>query len=150
MIGDFFRRVLVGADGTERSQFAIDAAITVAKQFNSELHCIGVIPPPSPETEAEGVGLEQLKQFRASIREQLRSCEDEARAAGIQVTTELLDGDAESVIEAYALKSCIDMIVVGHHHMNRLRRLLEGSTSEGLIEHASSSILVVRAPSEKS
>jgi nucleotide-binding universal stress UspA family protein len=147
---DLFRRVLVGADGTEHSQLAIDAAITIAKKFNSELHCIGVLPPQSAETEAEGFGLKQLEQTRASIREQVGLCMDQARAAEIQAITKLLNGDAASVIEDYALRNTIDMIVVGHHHLNRLRRFLEGSTSEGLVEHSSRSILVVRSPSEGS
>jgi phosphomannomutase len=47
MIQELFRRVLVGADGTEHSQFAIDAAIAVATKFNAELHCVGVIPQPA-------------------------------------------------------------------------------------------------------
>jgi phosphomannomutase len=43
MAEKFFRRVLVGADGSQASQIAINAAIAVAKRFGSELYCVGVI-----------------------------------------------------------------------------------------------------------
>jgi nucleotide-binding universal stress UspA family protein len=150
MIQELYRRVLVGADGTGHSQFAIDAAIAVATKFNSELHCVGVMPRASPETAAEGVGLDELNHSHASIRDQVASCGDRARAAGIRAITQLIDGDPESVIESYAQKTGVDLIVVGHHHLNRFRRFLEGSTSESLVEHSAVSVLVARSPLQES
>jgi nucleotide-binding universal stress UspA family protein len=146
---EYFRRVLVGADGTKQSQFAIQAAVAIAKKFGSEFHCVGVMRPPSAETEAEGVGLEDLNQSHQSVRDQVNSCADQAREKGLTTTAQFLAGDPESAIEEYALKTCIDLIVVGHHHLNRLRRFLEGSTSDNLVEHASASVLVIRSPFEK-
>lgn len=146
----FFQRALVGADGTDASQLAIDVAIALAKRFGSELHCIGVIRPPSPETEAEVVGFEQLERDHKAIRDQVGSCADRARGEGVQAITVELDGDPESVIENYGLENEFDIIIVGHHHLNRFRRFLEGSTSDSLVEHSSASVLVVRAPSQES
>jgi nucleotide-binding universal stress UspA family protein len=143
VVNTFFQKVLVGADGTEHSQAAIDAAIAIAERFKSEIHCIGVIPPLSPETEAEGVGLEQANESRKSVEDQVTSCASEARSRGLQAITELLHGKPESEIEQYALERKIDLIVVGHRHVTRLRRFLEGSTSEGLVEHSYASVLVV-------
>jgi nucleotide-binding universal stress UspA family protein len=62
----------------------------------------------------------------------------------------LIDGDPESVIESYAQKTGVDLIVVGHHHLNRFRRFLEGSTSESLVEHSAVSVLVARSPLQES
>jgi len=145
---EYFRRVLVGADGTKQSQFAIQAAVAVAKKFGSQFHCVGVMRPPSAETEAEGFGLEDLHHTHQSVRDQVNSCADQARAEGLPTTAQLLDGDPESAIEDYAHKMSVDLIVVGHHHLNRLRRFLEGSTSENLVEHALTSVLVVRSSLE--
>ena len=143
---EYFRRVLVGADGTKQSQFAIEAAVAVAKKFGARFYCVGVMRAPSAESEAEGVGLEELDRSRKKVRDQVNSCADQARGAGIPTTDELLEGDPESAIEDYALKMGVDLIVVGHHHLSRLRRFLEGSTSDNLVEHSSVSVLVVRSP----
>lgn len=146
---EYFRRVLVGADGTKQSQFAIQAAVAIAKKFGSQFHCVGVTRPPSAETEAEGAGLENLNRSHQSVLDQVNSCADQATTEGLPTTTRLLGGDPESAIEDYALKTNVDLIVVCHHHLSRLRRFLEGSTSENLVEHAPASVLLIRSPLEE-
>ncbi len=63
---------------------------------------------------------------------------------GISITTEIVEGDPEEMIERRAEAGDVDLIVVGHRDVTRVRRWLEGSTSETLVKKSKTSVLVVR------
>jgi nucleotide-binding universal stress UspA family protein len=67
-----FRRILVGANGTSGSERAIEVAISLAGSLHAQIIVLGVIAPLSPETQAEGVGLEEASNQRVQLEEQAR------------------------------------------------------------------------------
>jgi nucleotide-binding universal stress UspA family protein len=144
-----FRSILVGANGTPESERAVEVALSLGKSLQAHVTVLGVIPPLSAETQAEGVGLEEASEARERLRQQL----SEAAAAGLElqiaVATEAVEGNPEKEIERKAEEASVDLIVVGHRDIARVRRWLEGSTSEGLVRSACTSVLVVHDDAAK-
>jgi len=138
-----FRKILVGANGFPESERAIEVAISLARSLNAQIVVLGVIVPLSPEAQAEGIGLEAASNTRTKIQEQVRKSVELAHGLGIDVISEIADGDAEKEIERKSDEVSADLIVVGHRDISRVRRWLEGSTSETLVQRSPTSILVV-------
>jgi nucleotide-binding universal stress UspA family protein len=138
-----FKRILVGANGTKGSERALEVAISLAASIHAQIILLGVIAPLSAETQAEGFGLEEASKARADLEEQLRSAERVAHEQGVDVATEIIEGDPDKVIEPKSEEASADLIVVGHRDVGRVRRWLEGSTSETLVRKSQVSILVV-------
>ena len=57
--------------------------------------------------------------------------------------SEIAAGDVEKEIERKSEEVSADLIIVGHRDISRVRRWLEGSTSEKLVQRSSASILIV-------
>jgi nucleotide-binding universal stress UspA family protein len=138
-----FRRILVGANGEPESERAVEVAISLAKSLGAQVIVLGVIAPLSAETQAEGVGLEEASNANVQIQEQVRKSAAAAHDLGVDVVSEVVDGDPEKEIERKSDEVSADLIVVGHRDISRVRRWLEGSTSETLVQTSKASVLVV-------
>lgn len=138
-----FRRILVGANATPESERAVEVAISLAKSLGAQVIVLGVIAPLSAETQAEGIGLEEASNANVQIQEQVRKSAAAAHDLGVDVVSEVVDGDPEKEIERKSDEVSADLIVVGHRDISRVRRWLEGSTSETLVQTSKASVLVV-------
>jgi nucleotide-binding universal stress UspA family protein len=138
-----FQKILVGANGTPESDHAVQVAISLAKSLRAQITILGVVAPLSPETQAEGVGLEEASKGREQLEQQLHAAAASARELQIDMRTEIVEGDPEKEIEEKAERDATDLIVVGHRDIARVRRWLEGSTSEALVRSSRASVLVV-------
>jgi nucleotide-binding universal stress UspA family protein len=74
-----FQNILVGANGTPESDRAVKIALSLAKSLRARLTVLGVVAPLTPETQAEGVGLEEASSARKRLEEQLHSAKVAAR-----------------------------------------------------------------------
>jgi len=70
-------------------------------------------------------------------------------AAPAKITGEVLYGSPESRIVETAESLPADLIILGSHGYNRWERLLLGSVSNSVLQHAPCSVLVVRTASDK-
>jgi nucleotide-binding universal stress UspA family protein len=139
-----YKTILVGDDGTPEAERALDVAIALAQSLGAKLIVLGVIAPPSPESEAEGYGLETAPQARQRIETKLLGKVHTAiNRSGIEVAVEILEGKPDEVIVKRAEEDSADLVVVGRREIGRVRQWLEGSTSESLVRHCPISVLVV-------
>ena len=138
-----FRRILVGANGTPESERAVEVAISLAKSLGAQVIVLGVIAPLSAETQAEGIGLEKASNAYLQIQEQVRKSAAAAHGLEVDMISEVVDGDPEKEIERKSDEVSADLIVVGHRDISRVRRWLEGPTSETLVQTSKASVLVV-------
>jgi nucleotide-binding universal stress UspA family protein len=139
-----FKTILVGDNGTPAAEHAVNAAISLARALNSRVIVLGVVTPPSAESQAEGYGIDDPAHARALLQEKFSVLKRTADEEGMSLETHIVDGDPEKNIEAIADRELVDLIVVGHRDVSRVRRWLEGSTSEDLVKKAQISVLVVR------
>jgi len=61
---------------------------------------------------------------------------------GISPRTHLLDGDAIEQIALLAERLNADLIVIGHRHLSRIRRLVENSVAKGLVARSPCSVMI--------
>jgi nucleotide-binding universal stress UspA family protein len=128
---DTFRSILAGEDGSPESQHAIATAVSLAKHYAATLTLLWVRMPPPAEEQAEGYGLEEYRRNQTQCEKHLRQAAEEARGEGVSVIVVEVDGAAAAVeIEKYVTEHTVDLLVVGHRNLSRLRQLLEGSLPE--------------------
>jgi nucleotide-binding universal stress UspA family protein len=140
-------RIMVAVDGSENAKRAAARAIDIAKRLGAELHIVNVIPIPVLATGAMAPSMETYfdsmeKEGKALVEEVAGT----ARKQGVNVTTVILDNVTSTVyaITNYAEQKRIDLIVVGSRGLGGFKRMLLGSVSSGVLNHANCSVLVVR------
>jgi nucleotide-binding universal stress UspA family protein len=148
-----FRRILVAIDGSESSFRAAKYAVRLAKHNEAELIVISVIQTPTRpfmRTRIERPSVPPLQRYYAYALKNAEQWIDKvvssARSLGVNVRTRVLKS-ATSIVKAitdYAASADVDLIVVGRKGAGGFKRLLLGSVSNGVVNHAASSVLVVR------
>jgi len=154
-----FEKVLVPLDGSEHSDRALEIAIQIAKKFRAKmtlLHVYSVTVPaviapeptiPTPAgapvvTSAEVA--EMVEAARIVGNRILAGGEQKAKSANVKVETVLREGNTVQEIVALAKEGEFDLIVMGARGISRIRELLMGSVSEGVIKNAHCPVLVVK------
>ena len=141
------QRILVAVDGSENAKRAATRAIEIAKRLDAELHIVNVIPIPVLATGAMAPSMET---YFDSMEKEGKGIVDEiaaiAQKQGVKVTMVILDNVTSTVyaITNYAEQKRIDLIVVGSRGLGGFKRMLLGSVSSGVLNHATCSVLVVR------
>ena len=144
------RRVLLAFDGSPGSHAALERAIAVAADNRALLTIAAVVVEPKMCT---GFGPAVVPYTRESMRRDielemqrhLATARDEVPAT-ISVTTRVLYGNPAKALAALAEAGDYDLVVVGPGRCGRLRRLLGGSVTHGLLSRVQTSVLAVRAP----
>lgn len=144
-----FTRIVVGTDGSETAQGAVDQAIELAKLSGAELHIVSAYQPVSGRR-VQGEQLEAPADVQHEIgpREDvnlvLEAAAATARKAGIEVQTHPVEADPADAILNVAEQVKADLIVVGNKGMTGARRYLLGSVPNNVSHHAPSSVIIVR------
>ena len=154
-----FERILVPLDGSEHSLRALEMAKHIAKEFGGKITLIHVysvavrpiiVPEPSTFSPA-GVSVitaEEASKVAEAVREVgrrvLAEGEQKAKAEKVQVETMLVEGHAVQEIVRAAKEGKFDLIVIGAKGISRIRELLLGSVTDGVIHHATCPVLVVK------
>lgn len=147
-----FRRITVAVDGSAHGHAALQCAIDLAHHYSSALVVLSIaplipvyvapnepyVPPMVPESE--------LNQYRGIVEAAVK----EAEAAGVGNVTGLCDeGPIVDEILAHLEHYPTDLLVVGSRGLSTARRLLLGSVSTAMVNHAPCPVLVVRPPATK-
>jgi nucleotide-binding universal stress UspA family protein len=155
-----FQKILVPLDGSEHSGRALEAAIQIAKNFNSKLvlltvHHVTITPVTSPEltiqapvivpdalaAEMTERAIEAAHNYDKRI---LAEAEAKVRSEKIEVETELIDGNAVEEIVRKSEEGKFDLIVMGARGLSTIKKLFIGSVSDGVIKKAPCPVLIVK------
>jgi nucleotide-binding universal stress UspA family protein len=140
--------VIVGADGSEPSSRAVDAAADVAAMTHAPLRIAYVAHAPSMESwayvESSKAGSESTHKVREHADSTLEAAAERVRAAhpDASVSTEVLYGDPGPVLAELAGRA--GLVVVGSRGRGGFAGMLLGSTSHRLIHDATCPVMVVR------
>jgi nucleotide-binding universal stress UspA family protein len=132
------KKILVAYDGTEASNNALTTAIDLAKAFEAQVGIVSVVPvhpgrAPIDPWDDPTVHAGQLRRARQIMV-----------GAGIEPTLLEPAGDPAKQIEREASEGGYDTIVIGSRGLGFLGRALQGSVSEHVATHASSTVIVAR------
>lgn len=141
-------RIVVGTDGSETANKAVEQAIELSAALNAELELVNAFEVPSQAK------LERMRNeipdpdfaFAADPANQsevmLSRLSEKAKAAGVKVRTWSQGGDAASFIIDVATDTDADLIVVGNRGMTGAARFLLGSVPNKISHHAPCSVLI--------
>jgi nucleotide-binding universal stress UspA family protein len=154
-----FEKILVPLDGSAHSTRALDIAIQIAKKFGGKIALIhvysivaGTIIMPEPTTlTPPGVPVMaplEISKIADTARKAgnriLDDGEQKAKAENVQVEKILEEGHVVQEIIRTAKEGSFDLIVIGARGVSRIRELLLGSVTDGVIHHVSCPVLVVK------
>jgi len=146
-----FRQILLPTDGSDLACNAAVYARSLAEQYGATLHVVHVVervPAAMPVPDAGAVALaapgpEEMAAARAATEQFVRTC---LQDAAIPVVARVLEGAPHVQIARYAAEAAIDLIVIGTHAAGVVKRILLGSISKWVMEHAPCPVLMVPAP----
>jgi nucleotide-binding universal stress UspA family protein len=134
-------RIVVGVDGSQNAQRALDWAILLAGRFGAEIvavHAVGLLtnlgdsaPVPSHS---------HLEELRAKFESEWCAS---LKASDVPHRLECLDGPPVRVLIDAARREQADVIVVGSRGEGGFSELLLGSTSHQVAEHSDRPVLIV-------
>lgn len=142
------KKILVGCDFSADSLLAFEYALSLAQEFESELHLAHVIEPPIYK-HLFNQDIRPSEDLRERMREPLdgmlnKMIPEEARH-WCRHTTVLLAGQPHEELTRYASVNDVDLIVLGIRGHGLVETLLVGSTTDRVIRHAHCPVLSVRA-----
>ncbi len=142
---------------SENSYRALEVAIDIAKRYGSKLtllyvSSISLMPVISPETPFIPYSpiinpsdfLRIVNAEKEAAEDILSKCADSASKEGVEVEKVIREGHAVHEIVELAKEGNFDLIVMGARGMSKIRELLLGSVSEGVIRNAPCHVLIVK------
>lgn len=152
-----FRSILVAVDGSAIGCRALEEALAVARAMGVPVHAVHVVQiatyPSLTLNELEPPTIAQQALFDALDREAdeiLADAEEKGAAAGVPLTPHKRQGHPGAEITALARELGAGLTVVGSHGKGRLGRFFLGSTSSYVVDHAASTVMVVRGEPDAS
>jgi nucleotide-binding universal stress UspA family protein len=154
-----FENVLVPLDGSEHSLRALETTIQIARKFDAKITLIHVysvtatpVIMPEPTTLIPSGVLvmtpSEVTKIVETAREVGRGILTDGRqkveSENIEVETVLKEGNTVQEITKFAREAKSDLIVMGVKGIGRLRELLVGSVSEGVVKQAPCPVLIVK------
>jgi nucleotide-binding universal stress UspA family protein len=139
-------KVLIATDGSELAEKAIRWFARMPFARDAVCEVISVAMRPAFGVMPDDVYDELLSAARAKASKWCQQASLILNAAGIDAVEVVRVGQSADEITHYAKESQVDLIVMGAQGASQLTRLLLGSTTEAVVNHASCSVLVVRMP----
>ena len=134
------RNISVAVDGSHPAELAVELGTSLAKALGGVLTLVTVIPP-SPRVGPEGSATESERAHHAHLVEELRGrLTDHLK----DVRFEIYEGSPADRLLEHTETHPSEILVVGSRGLSRTQRVLLGSVSQALVNHASVPVLVVR------
>ena len=137
----YFRKLLVGFDGSPEAERAVEVGMELASCLNAELLVLSVAHLPKPATIVEVQA--SLDDARERYRAALEQLIHHAREDGLQVTGEIVAGHPAQQIIHRAETGSIDMVLLGRHSGFRLSKFLASSISEQVLKYTHCPVVIV-------
>lgn len=143
-------RILVPIDFSEHSKNALAYAITLAKQFHSELHLVYVVetaiyPAEFGFGQSASLGPEIEKEFLDRGKKELAKIVQSEIKNQVKSRITVAEGKPAYEILSIARNEHVDLIVIATHGHTGVEHLIFGSTTEKVVRKAPCPVLVVRA-----
>ncbi len=152
-------KILIAVDGSSCSEHAVKSIAERPWPAGTEVRVISIVevhvaPPAAGFLVPDSHYLKLLAEHQRISREAVEQAEarllasNADRSAPIRVETEIINGMAKDVILYDAEEWKADLIVLGSHGYQGLKRLWLGSVSSAVAAHAPCSVAIIREPHE--
>jgi len=139
------KSILCPMDFSDASKNAYRYACEFAKSMGSKVILLNVIEPRPIAADMSLNYIPLEEDLAAAAREDFIPMVDEAKAAGIDVSADVMIGmPAETILQQIADLD-VSMLIMGSHGKTGLSRLLMGSVAEAVVRKAAVPVLIVKA-----
>lgn len=145
-----FQRILVGVDGSELSDLALDHAARLAKTCNATVEALYVIDSTDVYYNIGPYDPGRVTEAMIAFGQRLMaSCDDKLSAAQVEHRTHLrktsiAPGRVAATIVEEAREWGADLIVLGTHGRHGMQRLVLGSVAHGVLHRSACPVLLIR------
>ena len=140
------QKILVPVDFSGESDRAFDAAVELAREFDSELHVMHAldirVPLMTPYEVVLPVAF--IDEARRALSAKLDALVQKVTTEGLSAVSHLCEAPAASAIVDLARKIEADLIVMGTRGHTGLKHVLLGSVAERTLREAPCSVLAVK------
>lgn len=148
-------KILLAIDGSPASQDAVKAIVSRPWPAGAEVKIISVVelhltPPPGSMLVPDSHYLKLLTAYQRAASDAVKSAEESMLASNaerkhpIHVETQIINGYAKEAILDEAENWGADLIVLGSHGYEGVKRLFLGSVSLAVASHAPCSVEIIR------
>ena len=134
------KKILVGFDGSEGSEQALNRAIMLIDEFG-ELILLGVIPSPSDKKFVDDNIYNVLKKKANNL---ISYAITDLGQQSFNIKGMVEEGDPASCIIDISNKLNVDLIVLGSKGQSELGQYLIGSVANKVVQYAAKPVMVVR------
>jgi len=139
------KKIIVPVDFSEHSEFALEAAASLAKKFNSELIVLHMLELSNAIISSASDALSQEAIFYLKLAEQkFDNFLDKPYLERIEVTPIVKHFKVWSEVNDVAIEHNADLIVMGSHGASGIKEVLVGSNTEKVVRHADIPVLVIK------
>ncbi|HMA66534.1 MAG TPA: universal stress protein [Desulfosalsimonadaceae bacterium] len=141
-----FKKILVGCDFSEDANAALNYSLSLAQEFESELHLVHVVEPSGYKDlfRIQQESGEQIRQdLYQMIRDRLNSLVPGEALNWITLESRVLAGKPYAELIRYADIHDMDMIALGIRGHGMVEELLVGSTTDRVIRQAPCPVLSI-------
>jgi len=140
------KKILVGCDFSPDSGQALNHALSLAQEFQAELHLVNVIEPPAQPNLLKGetpVAEELQTDYHNLLSQKLKEMVPEEARNWCTPQTSLREGQPYEELVKYAESNDIDMIVMGVRGHGLVKTLFLGSTTDRVVRRSPCPVLSV-------
>jgi nucleotide-binding universal stress UspA family protein len=141
-----YDRILFPTDGSDAAAAAVEHVLDVAAAHDATLHVLVVAD--TTQDSVVRVGGEVVDALEREGTRVTEAVADRARERGVDVVTEVLQGEPAATIVDYADAREMDLVVVPTHGRTGIERLLVGSTAARVVRRATVPVLTLRPDSD--
>jgi len=141
-----FKNILVPYDGTSFSNRAFRKALDIAKKDNSKITIFTVIEGEySAIMGYSKINPQVIKKQQSAAKKYIYKLESSAKNSGVSITVKIKQGTkiVKEILD-FAKSKKFNLIVMGSHGRTGINKLILGSVSNGVVQQARCSIMVVK------
>ena len=143
--------IMVPTDGSGFDREAIRVALRMAERTDAKVRLVRVLATGSffgaAPVENMPVSPDVVQSERERVLSELYALEVECKAASTaNISVDLHAGPVNDVLQGYARRNNVDLIVMSTHGRSGISRLSLGSVTDSLIRHTTIPVLVVKPP----
>jgi nucleotide-binding universal stress UspA family protein len=143
-----YARITVAVDGSPQANQALDAALELCRVFHSSLTLVSVVPILVSYAPGAVLPASVYEEEEKSYDALLQKAAEHATKGGVNgVTTVRLRGIVVPELLAFLDAHPSDLIVLGARGLSAGGRLFLGSTSDAVVHHVRTAVLIVKSES---
>lgn len=137
-----FEEILLPTDGSEGTDEAVDHALDIAERFDATAYVVHVADTNKDSVTV--VGTEVVDALEREGEEIVDSTAEAARRRGVDVRTEVVQGDPATTIADYATERGMDLVAMPTHGRSGIGEHILGSVTERVVRLSEVPVLTVR------